>query len=263
MPSPFPGMNPYLEQTAVWHSFHEQFLPYCQEALVPQVRPRYLVKLDEHVYLHERTAGERAFLGRADASVTGTGRSPGHAGSAAATALLDAPAVARLAPVPVDAVRELFLEIRDRSDRRVVTVIELLSPSNKAPGPDRDQYLDRRRRLLQSDVNLVEIDLLRGGRRPPLEGVPACDYCVTVSRPEDRPDVAVWPLRLRDVLPTVPVPLAAGEPAARLDLGAVLRRAWEAGGYEDYVYDGRPEPALSPEDEAWARAMIGPPRAPA
>ena len=69
MPSPFPGMNPYLEQDYVWHDFHEQFIPLCRQLLVPQVRPGYIVRLDEHIYIHELPSEERRFLGRADLGV--------------------------------------------------------------------------------------------------------------------------------------------------------------------------------------------------
>ncbi len=69
MPSPFPGMNPYLEQDDAWHNFHQQFIPLVGQMIVPQVRPSYIVKVEEHVFIHERSAVEREFLGRADVSV--------------------------------------------------------------------------------------------------------------------------------------------------------------------------------------------------
>jgi len=109
MPSPFPGMNPYLEQEDVRHDFHERFIPLVATILGGQLRPRYIVKIDEHIY--ERVS---------------------------------------------------FVEIRDRRDRELVTVVELLRPANKHPGPDREQYLAKRMALLSGPVHLVEIDLLRG-----------------------------------------------------------------------------------------------------
>ena len=123
-------------------------------------------------------------------------------------------------PLTVDVEHLSFVEIRDRQGRDLVTVIELLSPTNKRPGPDREQYLAKRRQLLASGVHLVEIDLLRGHPRLPLDDLPPCDYYVMVSRAEERPQAGLWPLGLRDPLPPIPVPLRAADPDASLDLQA-------------------------------------------
>jgi hypothetical protein len=101
-------------------------------------------------------------------------------------------------------------------------------------------------------VNLVEIDLLRGGPRLPLEDLPPCDYYALVARPEDHPRVAVWPLGARDPLPIIPIPLRPADGDAKLDLQAVLHRVYDAAGYRHYIYDGAPNPRLSKEDSAWA-----------
>jgi hypothetical protein len=159
---------------------------------------------------------------------------------------------------PLDRVIEriLYREIRDRQGRERVTVVTLLSPSHKRPGPDRDQYEVRRRELLGSRAHLVEIDLLRGGPPMPAEDRPDCDYAVMVSRAEERPRAAFWPIGLRDRLPVIPVPLRAPDPDARLDLQEILDHVYDAGGYAYYVYDGAPEPPLRPDDDAWARQLI-------
>jgi hypothetical protein len=247
-------MNPYLEQEDVWHNFHEQFMPHVMEVLVPQVRPGYIIKIDEHVYIHELPADERWFLGRADISLT-QARTPPSGSTTGA--LLEAPAYGHIPPA-VDIVRQSFLEIRDRRNREVVTIIELLSPSNKETGPDREQYLAKRRSLLASSVHFVEIDLLRGGPRLPLQDLPDCDYYALVSRCEERPRVALWPIRVRDHLPVIPIPLRAPDPPARLDLQAILHHLYDAGGYEDYIYTGTPRPPLHPEDAAWAQQLVPP-----
>jgi hypothetical protein len=205
MPSPFPGMNPYLEQDSVWHDFHERFSPAVAELLTPQVRPNYVARIDKHVYIRER-------LG--------------------------------------------FVEIRDRQDRRLITVLELLSPTNKLAGPDREHYLAKRGQLLASGTHFVEIDLLRGGPRLPLEDLPQCDYYVLVSRAEERPQAGLWPLRLRDRLPVIPIPLRSPHPDAQLDLQALLNRIYDAAGYEDDIYTGEPQPRLTPEDAAWAGQFL-------
>lgn len=251
MPSPFPGMNPYLEQEDVWHDFHERFCPACADWLMPQIRPKYVARIDESVYLHELPAGERRPIGRPDVTIAHARRNE----LATGVAVVEAPAVGWL-PVAVDEERLSYLEIRDRATRRVVTAIELLSPSNKATGPNREQYLLKRRRLLLSDAHLVEIDLLRGGLRPPIEALPPCDYVVMVSRAEARPQVELWPLRLTDPLPMLPIPLLAGDADARLDLKALLDRIHDAAGYEDDIYQGVPVPPLSAEQNVWAQPFI-------
>jgi uncharacterized protein DUF4058 len=250
MPSPFPGMNPYLEHADVWQDFHQSFIPLLRQMLSEQVRPKYLVRIEEQIFIHELPEDQRQLIGRGDMTVSRSGA--GSTGIAAV--LLGAPAIGRV-PLSVDVERHAFLEIRDRANRQLVTVLELLSPSNKRPGPDREQYLAKRQRLLTSSVHLVEVDLLRGGPRLPIENLPPCDYCVMVSRYEDRPHVGLWPLALRDKLPTIPIPLLTQERAA-LDLQFALHQVYDAAGYEDYIYAHEPDPPLQGADVEWARRLI-------
>jgi hypothetical protein len=252
MPSPFPGMNPYLERAEVWKSFHHRFITAAAEALGGQLGPGYYVKIEEQVYIHERSADERRPLGHPDLSVHTRGPSPTARGGAVA-----APAVA-FVPAAVDEVRIPFLEVRDRRNRQVVTVVELLSPSNKYAGADRDQYWSKVRQVMATMTEFVEIDLLRGGPRMPWEGLPACDYYALVSRYVRRPQVDVWPVRVRDRLPGIPIPLRPGEPEPTLDLQAVLHRVYDAARYDLHIYDGDPEPPLAPDDAAWARGLVTP-----
>jgi hypothetical protein len=175
---------------------------------------------------------------------------------AGATALgvVDAPAEVFIPDQDIE--RIPFLEVRDRQDRELVTVIELLSPSNKRPGDDRKQYLAKRRELFRSPAHLVEIDLLRGWPPMPLNQRPACDYAVLVSRAERRPASQFWPIGLRDRLPNIPIPLRAPDGDARVDLQVVLQSTFDGTGYEYFIYDGSPEPPLAPEDEEWARQFL-------
>jgi hypothetical protein len=245
-------MNPYLEQEEVWHDFHERFCPHVAALLTVQVRPHYIVKIDEHIYIHELPAESRRLVGRSDVGVARSSGVPGP--SAAGTMLEEAPAQVSLPAVDIE--RVCYVEIRDRKDRQLITVIELLSPSNKQRGPDRDQYLAKRAQLLASPVHFVELDLLRGGPRLPLEGLPACDYYAMVSRAEKRPRADLWPLGLRDCLPAIPVPLNEPHPSAWLDLRTALDHVYDAAGYEDYVYLGEPQPGLSAEDAEWAKQFV-------
>src|SRR5262245_17621717 len=145
MPSPFPGMNPYLEQEDVWHDFHQRFATAVAEALGPQVFPSYIVKIDEHIFIHEPPAEQRQLLGRPDTFLAPSGR---EGSTPAGAGVLEAPV--RFVLPAVDEERQPFVEIRDRQSRQVITVIELLSPSNKDPGPDRVQYLGKRGEILRS-----------------------------------------------------------------------------------------------------------------
>lgn len=251
MPSPFPGMNPYLEQPSVWHDFHKSFMPRAAEVLGAQILPRYFVKIGEQIYIHELAREEWPLLVRAGPLVAGL--APSQGGPAAAAQVLPAPAEVTAAHIDVQSLS--YLEIRDRETREVVTVVELLSPSNKYAGSDRDQYLAQCWQVMRSRVNVVEIDLLRGGPRMPWQGMPACDYCVVVYRAEQWPRAGIWPIRLRDRLPEIPVPLRAGDADARLDLQQLLHRIYDAAGYGYYLYTGQPEPALAAADEAWARQL--------
>lgn len=242
-------MNPYLEQDAVWHDFHERFCPAAAELLTAQIRPHFIARIDEHVYIHELPTDKRQFVGRGDVTVA----QPLRPNEIASTATLEAPAQVQLPAV--DIARLSFVEICDRQSLRVVTVIELLSPSNKQAGPDREQYLAKRSELLRSAVHFVELDLLRGGPRMPMQDLPDCDYYALVGRVDERPRAGVWPIRLRDPLPVIPIPLALPHPDARLDLKQALDRIYDGAGYEDYIYAGEPRPPLSADDSAWARTM--------
>jgi hypothetical protein len=229
MPSPFPGMNPYLEQPEVWHDFHQAFITAIRSALTPQIRPSYVAKIDDHIYIHELASDERYLLGRSDVSVVRSG-----GGTATATAHSVAPAYGQIVP-GVDQVREPYIEIRDRETRELIAVIEILSPTNKTPGSDREQYIGKRNVILSSNTHLVEIDLLRGGERMPVEGLAPCDYVVMVRRSYERPRIGLWPLSLRDPLPTIPVPLRIGDSDATIDLERLLHEQYDAAGYEEYM----------------------------
>lgn len=250
MPSPFPGMNPYLEQSDAWEDFHQDFLVRARETLMSEVGENYLVKIEARLYLHELSMEERRFVGRADVAVASRvgGLQPAAATCVAAPVQLVLPAV--------DVQRQAYLEIRDRRNRRIVTVVELLIPANKSPGADRDAYLGKRGEILAGQTHLVEIDLRRGGARPRPPELPPCDYYALASRYEDRPNVGFWPIDLRERLPIVAVPLAAPDPDAHLDLQAALDRAYDAAGFGSYIYSETPEPPLSEEDTAWAAAFV-------
>lgn len=252
MPSPFPGMNPYLEQEDVWQDFHDTLIPAIRDAIIPQVRPHFIVKIEEHLYIHELEGRQRIRVGSRDVDIA---RAAGTPTVGRGIATLDAPVQVLLPQVQIET--ETYLEIRDRKNRELVTVIELLSPTNKKLGPDREQYLAKRANVLRSVAHFVEIDLLRGWPRMPSENAPELDYCIMVSQVDERPRAGYWPVMLRQPLRSIPIPLREPVPRAHLELQALLHLVYDRACYGDYIYHGQPTPALGREDAAWANALVG------
>jgi hypothetical protein len=173
---------------------------------------------------------------------------------AAAAGVLEAPAQVLLPAYDAEGLS--YLKIHDRRNREVITVGELLSPTNKRPGDHRAEYLSKRTQYLRSPAHLVEIDLLRCGRPLPADDRPDCTYSVLVSRADRRPQADFWPFGLRDPLRPVPIPLRPGERDAQLDLRAVLDRVYDEAGYAYHVYLNELEPPLTGADVAWARSLL-------
>jgi hypothetical protein len=158
-------------------------------------------------------------------------------------------------------VKERYLSVRERSTGRLVTVIELLSPTNKKTGSyDRTIYLSKRNEVILSGVNLVEIDLLRGGKRLPAEEpLPAGDYYAIVCRSFERPRAHAYAWTLRQPLPTVSIPLAEGDSDVPLDLQAAFSTVYDHAGYDySLSYDQDVDPPLSESDATWVQNVLGP-----
>ncbi|MEK7327069.1 MAG: DUF4058 family protein [Chloroflexota bacterium] len=254
MPSPFPGMDPYIEQPEVWRDFHNNLAIEIQARLNEKLGPRYYAAIEPRI-AYEVVEVATKYGGQPDVGVL---------------RLREAPTVAPAAPnspVPVKSrvplefpVRLLSTRIRTVGEHTLVTSIEILSPVNKQRGHEAfKSYRRKRRALLRSEAHLIEVDLLRRGERPPLaEPVPSAPYYVTLSRVEDRPTVQVWPIQLKDELPVIPVPLLEPDPDASLDLNAVVAAIYKRGAYAvriDYRQPP-PPPELSPEEQAWAESLL-------
>ena len=255
MPSPFPGVDPFLELK--WKDFHGAFNTFLKGALNPLLPPNLVAEMEADIYIHELSAEERGFEPRRRRFAAGDGvvssAPPGSGGGGGtATALAAAPtALGRLPGVVEERVTKVL--IRDVAGEDVVTVLELLSPTNKVR--HRDAYLMKRNVLLDSEVHLVEIDLLRAGRRLPIDDCPDSDFLVTVSVADRRPTVELYTFDLRDAMPVIPVPLRDGA-FVPLDLRAVTDRVFEVSAYEKRLYARPPEPPLSPADAAWAAEVL-------
>jgi hypothetical protein len=239
MPSPFPGMDPYLEG-ALWTTFHFAFGAEIVRQLAPRLRPRYLVLPVERFVID--TFDDIAITANIYPDV-GVAKSTRETPASYASSSVSSPL--HLATVIPEAVPHVAIEIRDTANRQLVTAIEILSPTNKR-ADGRMEYLAKRRQILLSTTHLLEIDLLRQGRRLPMrDPLPPAEYFILLSRAESRPITDVWPLTLRDPLPMVPVPLLPGDADAALDLQQAFTATYELLGYDlaiDYTYP--PEPAL-------------------
>ena len=261
MPSPFPGMDPYLEGPA-WRSVHTLLATEIARSLAPRLLPRYVV-LPEKVYVFaapdrpdDRRPRRPAANRQPDVSIA-EGDLAGAGPAAGGVAVLDAPLHVAVAMPAAEPEPQLTVEIRDADDQSLVTAIEILSTTNKR-GDSRNDYLAKRNRLLVSDSHLMEIDLLRAGRRVPMaDPLPDVPYFVILSRADHRPWADVWPITLRVPLPVVPVPLRHGDPDVSLDLQAILTTIYDLFGFAVSI-DYRQPPAnpLTFDDAAWAAALL-------
>jgi hypothetical protein len=252
-------MDPYIESQGLWRDFHARFTTYGCDLLNEGLPRTYTATLEEAFRLVE-LPDESVRQRRADVAILAPGdavsEGSGQAATATATLTLDAETI----PLPTvrTEVRDVWIEIRQQPSQRLVTVIEILSPTNKSPGAGYYEYQAKRRELhRQIEVHVVEIDLLLGGQRLPMgRALPAGDYYAVVSRAVRRPLAEVYAWSIRRVLPSIPIPLLPPDPDVGLDLAGVFGVAYERGRYArqlDYAAPlGVP---LAAADRAWAEAL--------
>ena len=225
MRPPFPGMDPWLEDPNLWLDFHNRLITSIADALVPKVAPKYFVGVEQRTY--ESRPGAAIYVGRPDVGITWTGTTESHAGAAE---MRQSPGPGRVleldVEVPVtDHVDEWYLEIREAIKGKLVTVIEVLSPTNKLRQPGRKQYLRKRDKIFDSRTSLVEIDLLRAGKRMPIENPSPVhsEYRILVSRGQaSAPMPAVCFQACGLSISEIPIPLPSPRDAehdTRLEFG--------------------------------------------
>jgi hypothetical protein len=244
-------MDPYLEGD-LWTTVHTDLCAEIARQLSPKLRPKYVALSTRRVVLappennHGMTSDRFPDVGAL--SSHGPGAAPP---AAVASAPLIVPASL---PEPIP---HVSVEIRDVAERRLVTCIEVLSPTNKR-GPGREEYAGKRFQILSGTAHLVEIDLLRAGTRfPTAEPLPAVPYFVFVSRAERRDRVEVWPIALEQRLPVVSVPLLAGDADIPLDLQQALGVVYDIIGYDELLdYSQQPPGALTPAEAAWVEERL-------
>ena len=248
MHSPLPGMDPYLEHPRSWPNFHHRLISAIAISLGPQLRPKYRVVVEEAIY---QTEGQDSVLvGVPDVTI----QEAKHTQSATEATLSTTAAQPILVDLPMpEVVRQGYLEIREVATSEVVTVIEVLSPTNKRPGEGRRTYEAKRQVILASATNLVEIDLLR--QWSSIVQLPEqlkTHYRILVSASAQRPQASLYAFNLPEPIPAFPLPLQETEPEPIINLQNLLGDIYDQSGYDLVIdYNEPPVPALKEADSAW------------
>jgi hypothetical protein len=255
--SPFPGMDPYIEASGLWEDFHSHLIERVYDLISAALPAGYLARTGKRSYVvlaEVNGKEEHSFL--PDVSVTGPSTRPANPGKQKAPSSV----VAEIEPVELRAFiesefEEKFIDIFElKPRRRLVTSIEVLSPSNKRRrSPGWKKYLRKRQALLLGRANLVEIDLLRGGdRMPMLDPWPGSPYTLLVAREERAPRCRVWPTFFDRPLPPIPVPLSRPDPDLTLALQPLVGAIYERGRYDQEIDYSQPlAPPLNAEQTVW------------
>lgn len=254
MPCPFPGMDPYIERPEIWGDFHTRFITRLCDAIQPSLRPRYLALLEDRLYVVRDDQSRKP-----DVAVVRTpSRAPPRTGG---TAVLDVD-TPTIFEVYRDEIREPLIKIVEpAAGNRLVTAIEVLSPTNKRAGAGRHSYMAKREQYVAAGANIIEIDLLRGGQPTvlldpsKLESLKPWHYLVAVTRWPTLHEV--YPVLLERRLPRIAVPLAYEDQDVPLDLQAVFSECWNVAAYPELLhYDGPPPGELSADEQHWCREQL-------
>lgn len=257
MPSPFPGMDPYLESPILWPDVHHGLISEIQAQLNPGIRPHYVARVESRVYISDDDDPGRAALVH-DVRVDKTpSRRGARKSNPESTRTITEPLIV---PTLMDEeIEEAFLKIIHVESEDLVTIIEVVSPTNKIRGSKgRASFMAKRHQIMDSEVHWVEIDLLRAGTPtvtdPPLR---PSDYRVLISRSDKRMRTRFWPISVRQQLPVISIPLRGKDPEASLDLGVVFRNVYDRAAYDMSVdYRKAPQPPLEGEDAKWAKELL-------
>ncbi|MBX2997153.1 MAG: DUF4058 family protein [Caldilineaceae bacterium] len=260
MRCPFPGMDPYLEHPSLWPDVHNRLIAAIADVLVPQVAPRYYVALERRAYL--LSPDDVVFVGRPDIALVPT---DGSKWQSIPVAVAEGSAIYAVEVPMADEVDENYLEIREVKTGKLVTILELLSPTNKLHEEGRCQYTEKRATVLRSRTSLVEIDLLRAGEPMTVVGPDVrSDYRVLISPGWRRPHAQMYAFSLRDPIPEFPIPLLPKEDPPTLPLNDVIHDLYTRARFDLRIdYAQQPIPPLTEDAIQWARplldAMIGAP----
>jgi Protein of unknown function (DUF4058) len=257
MRSPFPGMDPWLEHPDLWPDVHNRLIVAICDALASRIKPRYVARVESRTTLLSSLDVEAVYGPDVAIRSATLARRRRKAG---VTALKDTDVkpLPVIVPIGRDEVNETFLNILEASTRKLVTVIEILSPTNKKTKDARAEYLEKRRHLLLAKVNFVEIDLLRGGKPMPLlNAPPSNDYRILVCRPRRSPTSDLFEFSLSTPIPTIPIPLLPDDAEPNLELNKVLHALYARAGYDLSIdYRKPPLPPLRGENQSWAATLL-------
>jgi hypothetical protein len=247
-------MDPYIESSDRWDSFHTLMVAALCGQLNARLPERFVASVEEYVWVSEPEQRKRPRRKQPDVRISEQPR-----GEAATATMAVAAAPTTILLPELQAVWRRYVKVTDKEFRRVVTAVELLSPANKLAGGDRDAYLHKRGQYLAAGVSLVEIDLLRGGKRLPLSEPPpeVRDYYIMVCRSWEHPRADFWTFTVRDPLPLIPVPLADDVAPVMLDLKTCLDRAYDEARYATELHYNEPLTLrLGKADAAWVKKLL-------
>jgi Protein of unknown function (DUF4058) len=253
MPSPFPGMDPYLEHPSAWPNVHHRLITAIADTLAPQLLPKYQVLVEERIYQVEDQ--DSILVGAPDVKVQRLNSAAEMSGLAVAIPAAEPLSVTLTIP---ETVRQGYLEVREIATGQVITVIEVLSPVNKRPGKGRLDYENKRAMILSSSSNLVEIDLLRQWKPLPIqESLERSHYRILVSAQEQRPQASLYPFNLSNPIPCFPLPLRSEDQLPVIDLRLLLDGIYERSGY-GFVIDYKQDtiPPLPKAEALWAKQWL-------
>lgn len=254
MPSPFPGMDPYLENPELWPEVHSRLIVAIADAIAPSLHPKYYAAIEKRTYLD--ISEDSILVGIPDVSVADRSKiEPALKQGSSSIATLSQPEIVTL-PIPEE-VTERYLEIRDTDTATVITAIEILSPKNKRAGEGRTAYLRKRQRILATQTHFVEIDLLRSQIPMPVGTQTQSDYRILVSRSNIRPKAELYRFNLQNLIPRFALPLNSNDTEPTLDLKTTLDEIYDRAGYSFRIDYRKPsQPALSPDHQQWAAGLI-------
>jgi hypothetical protein len=257
-------MDPYIEASGRWEDFHTKFIGEIERVLSPLLPERYAISLAERSYVVTATSDgkdQKSFLPDVGVNVSADGGPP----SSTAGAPVRAGTVEEEETFPIRAFvaiehREAFIEIYDLlEDQRLVTSIEVLSPSNKRRSTAGwNLYQRKREAMLLGEAHFVEIDLVReGGRLPMMDPWPVSPYAILIVQREQAPAGRGWAIGFRRPLPAIPIPLESPDPPVRLALQPIFDAVYERSRYAVRIDYTKPlTPPLAPEDAAWLQQYL-------
>jgi len=255
MPSPFPGMDPWLERPGFWPDVHDSLIMSLRKALAPLLRPKYYLAVQQRTVIAVVPPDSHAIF--PDLAVLEQ-----HKSSPAQKTPFAAFVEPIIVEIPVqETITEDYLEVVEVAGRQVVTIIEILSPSNKRSGDDRQAYISKREKIFRTPMNFVEIDLLRGWPPMPFSFSPTnghlSHYRILVKRHASVRHAFLYPFSVRDPIPVFPLPLQPGDVEPPVCLSAGLKEIYDEYGYDLHIdYNRPPEPSLSENDAQWAAEIL-------